>query len=385
MHVIGIIAEYNPFHNGHIYHLRKIRQEEPEALIIAVITTNFTQRGTPSYLDKHTKTTLCLQYGIDLVAELPFPFATQGADIFAKGAIQILNALKVEKIYFGSESNDVDKLTRLAELSFEEEYQKRAIAYLKNGDNYPTALNKAFQTKDIIVTPNDLLGLSYIKEIIRQKSDIIPRTIQRTNSFHEKEISSHIASATSIRQAIIEKKDFRKTVPNTIYPLLKEKGNIEELYFPFLKYKIVSTDNLSIYQTVDEGIEHRIQDKIINATNLKDLIEKLKTKRYTYNRLQRMCCHILCSFTKEKAKQFSDIEYIRILGFNDKGQKHLNQIKKLTPVPIITTLSKGKSKMLEYEKQVFSIYCCIFPPKEQEQLTKLEYTAFPIHPKRKDD
>ncbi len=375
---IGIIAEYNPFHYGHLYHLKQIRLLEPNCMIIAVITTSFTQRGTPSYLDKYTKTKLCLDYGIDLVVELPFPFATQGADFFAKGAIQILNALGVDKIYFGSESNDVQKLITLAQMTFSEEYQNKVALYLKEGENYPTALNKAFNSQDIITTPNDLLGLSYIKEIIRQKSKIIPKTIQRTNSFHEKEITGEISSATSIRQAIKDHRDFSGTVPNSIYELLKEKDSLEEAYFAFFKYKILSSDDLSIYQTVDEGIENRIQKVIKKANNFEDFIQEIKTKRYTYNRLKRMCCHILCDFTKEKAKKFTDIEYIRILGFSANGQKYLNKIKKEISIPIVTTLSKKKFDMLEYEKMVSSIYFLGFPPQTQQILENLEYAMFPI-------
>ena len=375
---IGVIAEYNPFHNGHLYQLEQIRSLEKDALIVVVLSTSFTQRGIPSYLDKYTKTKLCLNYGIDLIIELPFPFATQGADIFAKGAIQILKNLKVEKLYFGSECNDVEKLTLLAKETFSEEYQEKVSIYLKQGENYPTALNKAFSNSEMVTTPNDLLGLSYIKEILRQECQIIPKTIQRTNSFHEEEIQSHISSATSIRQAIIHQKNFSLAVPNSVYELLKEKNAFEESYFPFLKYKILSSDDLSIYQTVDEGIENRIKNIIQEAKDLEDFILKMKTKRYTYNRLKRMCCHILCNFTKEKAKKFTNIEYIRILGFSENGQKYLNQIKKEVSVPIVTTLSKGHFDMLEYEKQISAIYSLVFPPNQQKILQNLEYSAFPL-------
>lgn len=378
MNAIGIIAEYNPFHNGHLYHLKQIQSLERNCLIVAVITTSFTQRGTPSYLDKYTKTKLCLEYGIDLVVELPFPFATQGADIFAKGAIQILNALGVQKIYFGSESNDIETLITLANETFTEEYQRKVNSYLKKGENYPTALNKAFSTNHMVTAPNDLLGLSYIKEIIQQNSKISPKSIQRTNSFHEKEITKKITSATSIRQAIMEHKNFFGTVPDSIYELLKEKDSLEEAYFPFFKYKVLSSDDLSIYQTVDEGIENRIQKVIKQASSFEDFIQKMKTKRYTYNRLKRMCCHILCSFTKEKAKQFQNIEYLRILGFSSNGQKYLNEIKKELSIPIVTTLSRKKFNMLEYEKQISSIYFLVFSPNKQQLLENLEYSAFPL-------
>ena len=382
MNIIGVIAEYNPFHNGHLYHLEQIRTIEPDSLIIAVITTTFTQRGTPCYLDKYTKTKLCLDYEIDLVIELPFPFATQSADIFAKGAIQILEFLKVQKIYFGSECNNVEKLISLAKKSLEKNFEKQVLLYLSKGESYPASFAKAFSNQERVNTPNDLLGFSYIREIIKQKSKIIPKTIQRTNNFHEHHIFSTITSATSIRKAIAQKQEFKGTVPDSIYEYLKENGNLEEAYFPFLKYKIISSEDLSIYQTVDEGIENRIKKIISSINSWDEFLQKVKTKRYPYNRIQRMCCHILCNFTKEKAKQFSSIQYIRILGFNQKGRKYLNHIKKEIPVPLISTLSKGTSDMLEYEKQIFLIYLSVFQAQEQQKLKTLEYQAFPIYKKK---
>lgn len=378
MTTIGIIAEYNPFHNGHLYQLKKVREMEPDSTIVAVITTTFTQRGTPSILNKYDKTRICLEYGIDLVVELPFPFATQGADIFAKGAIQILTELKVDKLYFGSESNDISNLIHLAKITFSDDYQKRVSSYLKDGINYPTALNLAFENENMVTTPNDLLGLSYVKEILRQNSKIVPKTIKRTNSYHEKKILSEITSATSIREAINLGLDFSKTVPPFCYQILKNVNYNEEAYFSLLRYKIISCPNLSIYQTVDEGIENKVKKEIKDASSLEDLVQRLKTKRYTYNRIKRMLCHILCSFTKEEAKMFSDISYIRILGFNTKGRIYLNKIKRDVSVPMITTLSKGKDDMLNLEKRVASIYSSIYSVDQWRKLEQKEYQDFPI-------
>lgn len=378
MKVIGVIAEYNPFHYGHLYHLKEIKRQEEDSLIIGVISTTFTERGIPSYLDKYTKTKLCLDYGIDLVIELPFPFASQSADYFAKGAISILSLLGVQELYFGSESNDVEALKRLSQKSLDFGYQEKVKQYMKEGENYPSALNDAFEDEKKVTTPNDLLGLSYIKEIIRQKSSIEPKTILRTNDYHSETIASSIASASSIRKAIREKTDFSGTVPSSVVPLLKEKSHFEEDYFPIFKYKVLSSKNLAIYQTVDEGIEHRIKKVILEATSFEDFIEKMKTKRYTYNRLRRMCVHILCGFTKEMAKAFQEISYLRILGFTKKGQQYLNQKKKEIPVPLITKLSKQKPPMLAYEEVVFSIYSSVFPIEKQIALWKSEYRDFPI-------
>lgn len=379
MDIIGIICEYNPFHNGHIYHLKKIKELFPNSLIILVMSGNFTQRGIPSIIDKWNRTEISLKYGIDLVIELPFVFATQSADFFAKGSISILKELKVNYLIFGSEKNDIEELKKLADISINNlEYQEKIKEYLDKGINYPTALSKALETisDSTITTPNDLLGLSYIKEIIKQQANITPITIKRTNNYHNKELEK-IASATSIRNAILKKENIKKHVPPEVYNLTKKQTFHQEKYFSFLKYKIQTTENLSIFQTVDEGIDSRIKKYINEVTTWEELVQKIKTKRYTYNKINRMLTHILCDFTKEKAKRWQKIEYIRILGFNKKGQNYLNKIKKDLNIPIITTFSKGNSDMLKYEQIVTSAYYSILPEQEKNFMIQSEYKNKP--------
>ena len=304
--IVGIICEYNPFHNGHIYHLEQVKKLFPDSIIVLVMSGNFTERGIPSILDKWDKTEIALEYGIDLVVELPFAFATQSADIFASGAIQILKALKVEYLVFGSESSDISKFYSLAHTSlYDQEYLKKVKKYMALGENYPTALNMALlETDDFsISSPNDLLAFSYIKEIIRQDAKIEPISIVRTISYHDEELHHSISSATGIRKAFIEGKDIFKDVPEITYQKLKKHAFVQEDYFPFLKYKIQSTDDLSIYQTVDEGIENRIKSVIDDACSWEDLCQKIKTKSYTYNKINRMLTHILCDFKKDDAKK----------------------------------------------------------------------------------
>ena len=382
MDVVGIICEYNPFHNGHIYHLNKVKELFPNSTIILVMSGNFTQRGIPSIINKWDKTKIALKYDIDLVIELPFCFATQSADIFAKGAITLLNALRCKKLVFGSENNNVDELTKLANLVINNElYDNKVKEYLDLGNNYPTSLNKALHdlTNKDIKLPNDLLGFSYIKEIIKQNTSIEPITIKRTNNYHNTIFdSNYISSATSIRESFNNDDNWQKHVPVETINAMKDSNFLLENYFPFLKYKILTCDDLSIYQTVDEGIENKIKKEIDNATSFNDLITKLKTKRYTYNKLSRMLIHILCDFTKEKASTMKNIEYIRVLGFSSKGQKYLNSIKKECIYPIVTNFSKNNSKMLEYEKVITSVYSSILPINEQNKLIKEEYSNKPI-------
>ncbi len=381
MTTVGIICEYNPFHNGHIYHLKKIKELYPNSTIILVMTGNFSQRGIPSIINKWDKTEIALNYGIDLVIELPFSFATQSADIFAKGAISILNALKVNYLVFGSESNNIEELTELAKLVINNQnYELKVKEYLEHGNNYPTSLNKALyelSNKDIKL-PNDLLGFSYIKEIIKEKSNIIPVTIPRTNNYHDLDLNkNNISSASSIRNSYRSNNNWQSQVPKETIKVMKDSKFLLENYFSILKYKILTSDNLSEYQTVDEGIENKIKKEIVDSETITDLITRLKSKRYTYSRISRMLIHILCNFTKEKAKTMNNIEYIRILGFSSLGQKYLNTIKKDCIYPIITTYSKGNSKMLEYEKIVTSVYASILPENKKNKLIKEEYQNKP--------
>lgn len=379
---IGIIAEYNPFHNGHIYHIEQIKKKYPNSSIVLVMSGNFTQRGLVSTIDKWDKTNISLNYGIDLVIELPFPFATQSADIFARGAIFLLKEMGVDKLIFGSEENNIEKLYNLAKKQLDDSYQEKVQNYLKMGENYPTSMNKALKdlAKDEITTPNDLLGLSYVKEIIKQHANIEIETIQRTNSYHDEELTKNISSATSIRKCLNEKKTIKGQVPKETLETLEKQVFLQEDYFNLLKYQIYANDDLSKYLGVDEGIENKILKNIDSATSLDDLIKKTKSKRYTYNRMLRMYNHILCGFTKEMAKNYQMPEYIRVLGFTENGKKILKEQKKKTTVPILTKFKNEKGLLLE--KKVTSIYASILKKDKKEELIKKEYQQTPIEIKK---
>ena len=373
--IIGIIGEYNPIHLGHIYQINKIKKTYPNSLIILITNTAFTERGDVSILNKWDKTKISLENNIDLVVELPFPYATQSADIFANGALKILNYLKINILVFGSESNEIDKLSNIAKTQLtNKKYQEKVKDYLKTGINYPTALSKAI--KDIlgytISEPNDLLGISYIKEIIKNNYPIIPITIKRIGSYYETETTTNIASASLIRKKIQENQSISQYIPNNTEKYLYKNLTLEN-YFPYLKYKIMSEDDLSIYQTVDEGIENRLKKEILNTNSWQELIEKVKTKRYTYNKINRMLVHILTSFTKEESKKIK-IDYIKILGFNTSGRNYLNQLKKEIKIPIITSYQKNFSQTLDLEHRASSIY---YLPINQKFILN-EYNKKPI-------
>ena len=357
MKIIGLIAEYNPLHLGHIYQIKKIKELYPNSIIIVITNTCFTQRGDISILNKWNKTKLCLENQIDLIIELPFAYATQSADIFAKGALTILNHLKIDTLVFGSESNDIDLLKKIATTQTNnKEYDKKVKEYLNSGLNYPTAMSKALETilGKTITEPNDLLGISYIKEIISNNYKINPITIKRIGSYHETEVKNQIISASLIRTLHLKETDITPHIPTNTQKYLYNNLS-KENYFKYLKYKIISTKDLSIYQTVEEGIENRIKKEIYNSNTWEELIQNIKTKRYTYNKISRMLIHILVDFKKEEAKNLK-IDYIRLLGFSEQGQKYLNKIKKQITLPIITTYKKNFSSLLDLELKALSIY-----------------------------
>ena len=375
---IGIICEYNPFHNGHKYHIDKIKEKYPDSNIILVMSSLFLERGEVSIIDKWHKTDIALNMGVDVVIELPFIFSSQGADIFSKGAIEILKNMHVDKLIFGSELNDVNKLKLIAETQINnKEFDNKVTAYLEKGVNYPTALANSLKyiLGFTVENPNDLLGVSYIKEIIKQKANITVETIKRTNDFNSKKIVGKITSASSIREALKNKKNIKKYVPRITYKYLKDL-HFNENYFALLKYKIISEiDNLNIYQTVDEGIESRIKKYIYESNSFEELVNNIKTKRYTYNKISRMLIHILCSFTKEEALLTKKSEYIRVLGFNDKGKAYLNKVKKISDLPIITGYSNINSKILDIEYRVSNIYYLTGKEKNKTNLMNREKSS----------
>lgn len=374
MEIIGIVAEYNPFHNGHLYQIQKIKEKYPDSILVAVVSSTFTQRGTVSILNKWTKTKIALDNHIDIVIELPFVYATQSSDIFAKGAVALLNKLKVTRIIFGTERDNLNELSLSADIQLNnKKYHKLVKLYLSKGLNYPTATNKALEdlTGQVVTTPNDLLALSYIKEIKSNNYQIKYENIKRTSSYHGTEINNNITSASNIRKLYQENKDIDNLIPYSKEQLYKVDMN---KFLPLLKYQIfLNQDNLNKYQTVDEGIEGRIIKYITKSSTYEELINNIKTKRYTYNKISRMLLHILISFTKEEAQNIN-IDYIRLLGFSPNGKHYLNKIKKELDVPLITGYKKNISKVLDIELRTTKIYTLIIG----NELPLEEYRNKPI-------
>ena len=349
METVGIIAEYNPFHNGHLHHIKETKKLFPRAMIILVLNGYFLQRGELSLLSKEEKTRISLHYGVGLVIELPFVFGSQSADTFAFNAVKLLDTLQCEKIVFGSECNNSEVLYEAASYQINnKEYEMKVKEYMDEGINYPTALAKALGNK--ISTPNDLLGISYIKAILKLNSNMKYFPIQRTNDYHDKKSNAKIVSATNVRERIKRGENITKYIPK--YPMVID-WNLNTDFFGLLKHKIITDKDLSRYLTVDEGIENRLKKYIDESSSLEEFIRLIKTKRYTYNKINRMFIHILIGLTKEDNKSL-ELDYIKVLGFSDLGKKYLNSLKKDITLPIST--KNLVSKVLDYEKKTSAVY-----------------------------
>ena len=375
MNVIGIIAEYNPFHLGHLYQINKIKEMYKDSIIIAIVSSSFTQRGDVSILNKWDKARIALDNGIDLVIELPYFYAGQSSDIFAKGAVTILNYLGIDTLVFGMESDDINNLKLMADIQLNDKnYNNIVKEYLSNGYNYPTALSKAI--KDVlnldIYLPNDLLALSYIKQVKLINNNINVIGIKRTNDYHSKEVNSNIVNASLIREYLRDNKNINNFIPSYDTSVLYNVSIND--FFLLLKYQIVNNiDNLDEFLTVDEGIENRIRKCIRNSNNWDELVKNIKTKRYTYNKINRMFIHILTNLTKEDIKNIN-IDYVRVLGFNKKGQSYLNKIKKDIDIPIVTNYKNNISRLFDLEYRINYIYSIIV----DEKLIKEEISHNPI-------
>ena len=355
MRVIGIVCEYNPFHNGHLYQIKKVKEMFSDSIIIVALSSHYTMRGEVSILNKWNKTFISLLMGVDIVIETPFVFSNQSADTFAYASIKLLSEMKIDTLVFGSESENKEMLYNAAKVQINNpKFDLLVKEYMDKGENYPTSLNRA--TKKLINIDinesNDILAISYIKEIIKNNYNIEILPIKRTNNY--KDANETIASAYFIREAIKNNNDISSYIPY-------EENYLEnvdyEKFFTILKYKILSSKSLLEFHLVDEGIDKRLIDAALESNSLDEMIERVKTKRFTYNKINRILINILTNFTKEDAKKYKNIEYIRILGLSLNGKNYLNSIKKDITLPIYTKFERNE--MLQFEYKVTTLYAMI--------------------------
>ena len=326
--VIGIICEYNPFHNGHLYQIQEIKKMYPNSTLIAIMSGNFVQRGNFSILNKFDKARIAINYGIDLVVELPVFYATQSADVFACGALKLANLIGCDAICFGAEHDDINYFYKNIKISNTDEYNNEVKKLLRQGLNYPTATSQALKTfgGDNIDLPNDILALRYIKEIVNNNYNIKPIIIKRTNNFNDINSNDDIISANNIRNKIKNNIDISKYVPPLTYRLLKDNyiPNIND-YYDILKYTIiVNKDRLCEYAEVNKGLANRMIKWIYKSNSLDEFINNIRSKNDTLNKINRVIMHIL---TNVRSDDVCNIDSIRILGFSNIGRHYLKNIK----------------------------------------------------------
>lgn len=349
--VIGIIAEYNPLHNGHIYQLNKIKEKYPLAKIIVLLTNYFSMRADICVLTKYDKTKLCLEYGVDLVIEFPYLLATQNADIFASNALHILNNCQIDILASGSEENDLELIKKIALLEDSSDFQEKMASFIKEGNSYRKSFSSSlayFGFKDI--KSNDLLNLKYYQAIKKNHYQIKLELFKRVGSdYLDENLNSIYASASAIRK----NKDIKNYVPKETYNIYLEKGFFDINNFTdILKNDILNQDLSEIF-LANEGIENLFD---LDFINIDQLVEKLANKRYQRSRIRRFISYILTSYKKDLIP--SDMAYIRPLGFNKNGQELLNKLKK--EIKIIGTIKENINNILDFELKLAKLFSIVY-------------------------
>jgi len=366
--VLGIIAEYNPFHNGHMHHLKSsLELIKPDYTIVAM-SGHFTQRGEAAIIDKWERTEMALKNGVDIVVELPAAYSSQTAELFAYGGVQLLNHTGVvTHISFGSEIGAIQPLAEIARILADEPQPYKALLrrYLDQGLSFPQARHRAIveqakttgfsfsesQWEKIINSSNSILAIEYLKALYRTGSSIIPVTIRRIGaSYNAQELSGEISSATAIRNELLKQKcwdSISRAMPRSSFEILKravESGKgpvtnacLEQLFLG--KIRSMPLEDIKNLMDVDEGLENRIRECALKASSLDEFMVLAKTRRYVYTRLQRILVHALLGITRERVERFRNAggpQYLRILGFSTRAIPLLKHLKQNARVPIIT-------------------------------------------------
>lgn len=384
--VIGVVAEYNPFHNGHYYHLQATKEITGAEYCVAVISGNFTQRGDTSIVNKWAKAYMAICGGADLVIELPTVYSISSAENFASGAVKILDNLKVvDAISFGAEANDLATLNNIANVLYEEPkaYTNILSHELKKGISYPAArenalmmyLNDIKRYANTLSSPNNILAIEYLKALKIQKSKLEPIMIRRKKVYYnDNKIVDDFASATAIRKLLQdgEYANLRKVIPRSSYTIIGQESRKGGMVLSLSKYEkeiIYTLRKMTVEEIVDlpdvsEGLQFAIKNAANEANNLKDLISNIKSKRYTQTRIQRILLYALLGIDKKLMENSRKVvPYVRVLGFTQKGKSLLSEISRRNPkLNIITSLKKymdqnqNKNKVLAemLEKDIFA-------------------------------
>ncbi len=432
MKTIGIITEYNPFHNGHLYHLFKAKEMTKADYVIAIMSGNFLQRGEPAIINKWSRTKMALYNGVDLIIELPFVFSTQDANGFSFGAVKLLDSLQmVDYLCFGCETDNLDTLYSISNfLHIEPQKYKDLIVYnSKKGFEFPKTRSQALceyhrkfgidglekisplDLSKLLKYPNNILALEYIKHLLNLKSKIQPVAIKRIGAgYHQKNITGNISSATSIRNEILNnlrspKTDLfmlndkiKSTIPSSVFPVLERelregRGPITlDSYRQYILATLrrMPLKDISCIQGVTEGLENRIKEASLKSYTVDQLINLIKTRRYTRTKIQRIILHLMMNLSKKDVKIFNRCGplYARILGFSKKGKTLLRTIKKNSSTPLVSKLSNylrqtasweninirnRLTKMLNYDILATDIYV-LGNKKAENRIARLDFT-----------
>lgn len=347
MQAVGIVAEYNPFHNGHLHHLQETKKLT-NLPVIAVMSGSFMQRGEPAFMSKWQRARLAVENGVDLVLELPATFSLRSAEFFARGAVNILKATGcVTHLSCGAESPNTD-FVKLASIITSEAFQKELQSFLKIGLPYAAAYEKTLQTltdTKALNTPNDILALEYSKAL--QKTNITPLFIQReTANYNDANIEGNIASATAIRKAFLENNldSLKQAVPQNVWQALENHEAInEKLLWNLLSYRLrlLAPSEIANRCQCTEGLENLLK-QAANCTNLEEAVTLCSNKRYPATRIRRLFMQLLLDKERCYLEQ-AEPAYIRVLAFNDTGRQLLKVMKETATLPIITKLGKNPS------------------------------------------
>lgn len=365
MNVTAVIAEYNPFHNGHLYQLQTIREQGADYIII-VMSGDFMQRGIPAIVSKYERCRMALSNGADLVFELPVYSALGSAEYFAQGAVSMLDKLGiVDVLHFGSESGDIALLTESANIIAHETaaYKVSLNSYLRQGISFPAARDKAlsdsFPDRDIehiVKMPNNILGMEYIKALIQRNSSIKPATLARKGAGYSSDslVSDSFVSANAIRTALSAKKDsaVRKYMPDSVYKTLGQTLLYTNDFSELILYKMLqlsaSKDSYAGYYDIGKQLSHTLYSNLYHFTSFDEFALQNKTKNLTFSRICRGLMHILLDMTQDNAncfKQYDYVQYARLLGFTKHGQELLKSIKANTSIPVLTKPSAARKQL----------------------------------------
>lgn len=375
MQITGIVAEYNPFHNGHLYHIEQTKTLQQTDGIVAVMSGNFTQRGTAAIFDKWTRAKMALSCGVDLVLELPTAFSVRSAGYFASGAVQTLAATGVvQTLSCGVESQQIDVLQQLAQFLSQEppHFQAALQQHLQLGLSYPAARQKALEQLQIdgaqlLQSPNNILALHYLQTIQQEHLPMEPLLISRKGTYHDDEvppISQGFASASAVRKLLLEEQSLWQTqVPGPVTDIIHRQ--IQQGYLPmqneqftqilFALLRRSTPEELRLILEMQEGLENRIYSAAQQTDTLEELCYAVKSKRYTYTRIQRTLIHLLLNMTQQM--DWHTPQYLRVLGFNSTGQKVLKEMKRKAQLPILIRPARQRRQLSETGQQMLALDC----------------------------